>query len=95
MMQVQLFYKILFKKRESKGARRGEINGVKFSDVDYINRTLKVQRQLGKKIGSSKEDFAPKTFGKQEVRLKTSSSYREISIPDYVFEAILEQRKNG
>lgn len=75
------------------GLRRGEINGVKFSDVDYINRTLKVQRQLGKKIGSSKEDFASKTFGKQEVRLKTSSSYREIPIPDYVFEAILEQRK--
>lgn len=68
---------------------------MKFSDVDYINRTLKVQRQLGKKIGSSKKDFAPKTFGKQEVRLKTSSSYREIPIPDYVFEAILEQRKNG
>ena len=75
------------------GLRRGEINGVKFSDVDYINRTLKVQRQLGKKIGSRKEDFEPKTFGKQEVRLKTSSSYREIPIPDYVFEAILEQRK--
>lgn len=75
------------------GLRRGEINGVKFSDVDYINRTLKVQRQLGKKIGSRKEDFDPKTFGKQEVRLKTSSSYREIPIPDYVFEAILEQRK--
>lgn len=36
------------------GLRRGEINGVKFSDVDYINRTLKVQRQLGKKIGSRK-----------------------------------------
>lgn len=75
------------------GLRRGEINGVKFSDVDYIHRTLKVQRQLGKKIGSRKEDFDPKTFGKQEVRLKTSSSYREIPIPDYVFEAILEQRK--
>lgn len=27
------------------------------------------------------------------MRLKTSSSYREIPIPDYVFEAILEQRK--
>ena len=27
---------------------------MKFSDVDYINRTLKVQRQLGKKIGSRK-----------------------------------------
>ena len=75
------------------GLRRREINGVKYSDVDYINRTLRVQRQLGKKINTKKEDFAPKTYTKQEVRLKTPSSYRDIPIPDYVFEAILEQRK--
>jgi integrase len=31
------------------GVRRCDINGVKYSDIDYINRTLKVQRQLGKK----------------------------------------------
>lgn len=49
--------------------------------------------QLGKKIRSKKEDFEPKTFTKQEVRLKTPSSERDIPIPDYVFEAILEQRK--
>ncbi|MGN1139589.1 MAG: site-specific integrase, partial [Oliverpabstia sp.] len=30
---------------------------------------------------------------KQEVGLKTQSSYRVLPIPDYVFEAILEQRK--
>lgn len=75
------------------GLRRREINGVKYSDVDYINRTLKVQRQLGKKINTKKEDFAPKTYTKQEVGLKTQSSYRVLPIPDYVFEAILEQRK--
>ncbi|MCD8398848.1 MAG: site-specific integrase [Lachnospiraceae bacterium] len=75
------------------GLRRCEINGVKYSDVDYINRTLKVQRQLGKKKGAKKEDYAPKTLTKQEIRLKTESSYRELPIPDYVFEAILEQRK--
>ena len=40
-----------------------------------------------------KEDFAPKTFTKQEVGLKTKSSYREIPIPDYVFEAILKERQ--
>ncbi len=73
--------------------RRREINGVKFSDVDYINRTLRVQRQLGTKINTKKEDFPPETYGKQEVRLKTPSSYRTLPIPDYVFEAILEQRK--
>lgn len=68
-IHMQVLFNVLM------GLRRREINGVKFSDVDYINRTLKVQRQLGKKIGSKKEDFAPKTFTKQEVRLKTPSSY--------------------
>lgn len=40
-----------------------------------------------------KEDFAPKTFTKQEVGLKTKFSYREIPIPDYVFEEILKERQ--
>ena len=52
-----------------------------------------VQRQLGKKIKTKEKDFAPKAYTKQEVRLKTPTSYRDIPIPDYVFEAILEQRK--
>lgn len=75
------------------GLRRSKINGVKYSDVDYINRTLRVQRQLGKKPNTEAEDFPPKTFTKQEIGLKTSSSYRTIPIPDYVFEAILNERK--
>ena len=86
-IHMQVAFKVLM------GLRRREINGVKYSDVDYINRTLKVQRQLGKKINTKKEDFAPKTYTKQEVGLKTQSSYRVLPIPDYVFEAILEQRK--
>ena len=32
-------------------------------------------------------------YTKQEVKLKTPSSERDLPIPDYVFEAILEQRK--
>ena len=75
------------------GLRRCEINGVKYSDIDYINRTLKVQRQLGKKPNTTAGDFPAKTFTKQEIGLKTPSSYRTIPIPDYVFEAILEERK--
>lgn len=34
------------------GLRRSKINGVKYSDVDYINRTLKVERQPGRVSGS-------------------------------------------
>lgn len=40
--------------------RRGEINGLKYGDVDYINRTLKIQRQLGKKPNLKAEDVAPR-----------------------------------
>lgn len=75
------------------GLRRSEIIGLKYSDIDYINRTLKVERQLGRKHNTSKEDFEPKTFTKQEVGLKTKSSYRELPIPDIVFEVILEERQ--
>lgn len=75
------------------GMRRGEINGLKYSDVDYINRTIKIQRQLGKKPNSEAEDFAPKMLTKQEIKPKTLSSIREVPIPDYVFEAILEERR--
>lgn len=86
-IHMQVLFNVLM------GLRRREINGVKYSDVDYINRMLTVQRQLGKKINTKKDDFAPKTYTKQEVRLKTESSYRTLPIPDYVFEAILEERK--
>lgn len=86
-IHMQVLFNVLM------GLRRSEINGVKYSDVDYINRTLKVERQLGRVHNTAKEDFAPKTFTKQEVGLKTKSSYREIPIPDYVFEAILKERQ--
>lgn len=75
------------------GMRKSEINGIKYSDIDYIHRKLYVQRQLGKKKGIKKEDVPAKTFTKQEVQLKSKSSYRILDIPDLVFEAILEERK--
>ena len=75
------------------GLRRSEIIGLKYSDVDYINRTLHVERQLGIVPMSKKEDFKPKTYTKQEVDVKTESSNRIIPIPDRLFEAILEERQ--
>lgn len=32
------------------GLRRSEINGLKYSDVDYVNHTLTVRRQLGEEL---------------------------------------------
>ena len=75
------------------GLRRSEINGLKYSDVDYIHRTLRVERQLGKKPNSKAEDCASKMLTKQEIKTKTPAGVRELPIPDYVFEAILEERK--
>ena len=75
------------------GLRRGEMLGVEYSDIDYINRTLKVQRQLGIVPNTQKSDFEKRTYTIQEIPLKTKSSYRTIPIPDFVFEAILEQKK--
>lgn len=37
------------------GLRRGEINGLKYEDIDYIHKTLKIQRQLGIKANSNKK----------------------------------------
>lgn len=75
------------------GLRRGEINGLKYSDIDYKNHKLRIQRQLGRDIHADEKSLKPKTKTKQEIKLKTPSSYRELDIPDYVFEEILEERK--
>ncbi|RKI37953.1 site-specific integrase [bacterium D16-51] len=85
-IHMQVLFNVLM------GLRRQEINAVKYSDIDYVNRTLSVERQLGKEL-----DRTPygKTKGmtKCELPLKTPSSRRILPIPDYVFEAILEERK--
>ena len=63
-------------------------------------RVLKIGRSyripcnsLGKKPNSKAEDCAPKMLTKQEIKTKTPAGVRELPIPDYVFEAILEERK--
>ena len=86
-IHMQILFAVLM------GLRRSEINGLKYSDVDYIHRMLRVERQLGKKPNSKAEDCAPKMLTKQEIKTKTPAGVRELPIPDYVFEAILEERK--
>lgn len=86
-IQMQILFNVLM------GLRCSEIIGLKYTDIDYINRTLRVERQLGRTMTISDEELAPKTYSKQEIRTKTRSSVRTLPIPDYVFEAILEERK--
>ena len=75
------------------GLRRNEIIGLKYSDINYVEQTLTVKRQLGRITAMDKDSCKRKTLTKQEIPLKTPSSYRILKIPDYVFQAILEQQK--
>lgn len=76
------------------GLRKQEINGLKYEDIDYIHRTLKISRQLGKKANAKNEELKKGEYTKQEIKVKSYSSNRELEIPDLVFEAILEEKKN-
>lgn len=75
------------------GLRKGEINGLKYDDVDFIHRKIQIRRQLGKKPNTDNKDVKVGEYTKQEIKVKTFSSNRELDIPDIVFEAILEERK--
>ena len=75
------------------GLRKQEINGLKYSDVDFVNKKLHVCRQLGVVSNSNKGDFKSKTYTKQEIPLKTKNSDRVLDIPDVVFHAIVEEHK--
>ena len=86
-IHMQVLFNVLM------GLRRQEINGLKYSDVDYINRTLSVERQLGKELNREPNAASNRQMTKRELPLKSSSSKRILPIPDYVFEAILEERK--
>ena len=75
------------------GLRKQEINGLKYKDIDFVNRKIYLTRQLGVDPNKQKDECAKKTYTKQEIKLKSYSSERIIDIPDMLFEAILEERK--
>ena len=64
------------------GLRRGELLGLKWSDIDFANRVIRVQRQVARISGEIVE--AP---------LKTKNSYRNISISEDTVEVLKAQRE--
>ena len=75
------------------GLRRSEIIALKYSDLNQVHRTICVQRQLGKKWDADQGKYEYGTITKQEVPTKTRSSVRTLPVPDYVYEAIMEEKK--
>ena len=42
------------------GLRRSEIIGLKYSDIDFVEQTLTIQRQLGKPLDVNIEEIRKK-----------------------------------
>ena len=64
------------------GLRRGELLGLKWSDIDWKNGIIKVKRQVARVNGEIVE--AP---------LKTKNSYRAVSISPQAIEVLQEQKR--
>lgn len=75
------------------GLRKSEIRGLKYDDIDYVSRTIKIQRQLGRAANIDFDTLRKGTITKQEISVKTFSSNRELEIPDILLDAILERNK--
>ena len=54
---------------------------------------MSIERQFGKELNRTPNGINDKAMTKKELSLKTVSSERILPLPDYVFEAILEERK--
>lgn len=74
------------------GMRISEINALKYSDIDYVNKKIYATRQLGKNLNIDSTTLKKKTITKQEKKMKTKNSKRWLDIPDILFNSIIEQR---
>ena len=74
------------------GLRRGEIIGLKFSDINHEKRSIYIRRQLGIDSNKKKVELSGGTYTKQEIKVKTINSVRELALPDLVYEEILAER---
>jgi integrase len=77
----------LYQMEISSGMRESELLGLKWSDVDWKNRTISISRQLvhNHTNSKSKDEY----FGS----LKTDSSNRTISLGDYTVEKLRDHMK--
>lgn len=75
------------------GMRTSEVLGVKYTDIDYVNRKLYIQRQLGVDHNKTEEETKTRR-STQEITVKTKSGERWVGLTDILFEEILECRNN-
>ena len=74
------------------GLRKGEIEGLKFSDFDLKEKTMNISRQVVAKYilenGMEIKGFKIKEYGTSEREPKTINSFRKLRVPDIIIEQL-------
>ena len=66
------------------GLRRGELLGLKWTDIDLRRKTMRIQRSIARQNGSV-----------GEVPLKTKNAYRTLPLSEDAVEVLKEQKKKA
>lgn len=75
------------------GLRKGEILGLKFSDIDFKNNTLKVQRQLVYDPKLKEKSSKVSLWNVIERDPKTENSIRRLRIPEDIMAEIIRRKE--
>ena len=75
------------------GLRKGEILGLKFSDFDFEQHTVKIERQLGSSPVMESRSSKIKSNIIEEKEPKTSNSFRTLRIPRVVEQEVLRRKQ--
>lgn len=71
------------------GLRKGEILGLKFSDIDFERHTVRIERQLGFCPVMKERSSRIETYAVEEKEPKTANSYRTLRIPNVIEQEVL------
>ena len=75
------------------GLRKGEISGLKFSDIDVKNRTLRIERQVTSDPYVEKGDSKIVKYRLVEKEPKTINSYRTLRVPGTIMDEIRKRKQ--
>lgn len=77
------------------GLRIGELCALKWSDVNFNKRTVKISRTLQRiKKSMSAQINGENTTAILEGNVKTNSGFREIPLPDKIFKLLIQHQQN-
>lgn len=77
------------------GLRKGEISGLKFSDIDVEHKTLRVERQITANPYVEKGGSKIIKYRLAEKEPKTMNSYRVLRVPEVIMDEILKRKRQN